>query len=88
MEKELYQKIHNLVYNYKTKNKEGFISSEQKELLKLFPSINIDKYNKALNHVTCMMDNETNEFIIYHCDIENALICGIEDRDLNIAEWD
>jgi hypothetical protein len=28
------------------------------------------------------------ELIIYHCDIDKALRCGIEDRDLKLYEWD
>ena len=29
-----------------------------------------------------------NEIIQYHCDIEKALLCGIEKRNLRSYEWD
>lgn len=74
------------VYNFKTKNKEGFTNSEIKKLLKDFPEINMDKFNSALMGITCMrIDNET---VIYHCDIESALHCGVDNRDLGSFEWD
>ena len=76
----------NTVYNYKTKNKEGFVQSEINDLLKSYPDINMDKFNDSLYGITCMrIDNET---VIYHCDVEKALNCGIENRSLYINEWD
>jgi len=75
-----------LVYNYKTKYKEGFIQPEIDELLKNFPNIDMDKFNNALIGITCM--SKDNQLIIYHCDIEKALYCGIEKRNLRSYEWD
>ena len=82
------KKLYDLVYNYPTKNKSGFVSSEQEELLKQFPNINKEKYYNALCGITCMMDKETNGFIIYHCDILTALHCGLENRKMYTYEWD
>ena len=80
------ENIREKVYNFKTKNKEGFVQSEIDMLLKDYPDINLDKFNSALRGITCMMvDNET---VIYHCDIEKALCCGIENRNLRTWEWD
>jgi hypothetical protein len=84
---EFNKNLRDLVYNYPTKYPEGFITEEQRELLKQFPNINMDKYNDALTGITCMRDN-SGDFIIYHCDILTALKCGIEDRDINLSEWD
>jgi len=81
------KKLKELVYNYPTKHKEGFLAEEQKDLLSKFPNVNMDKYYDALNGITCMAD-ETGQFIIYHCDILQALICGIENRDMTSFEWD
>ncbi len=81
------KEIQDLVYNYKTKSKYGFINLEIKELLKRFPDINMEKYNDALMGNTCMMDKQEG-IIIYHCDIYKAILCGIENRDLNAQEWD
>jgi hypothetical protein len=82
------KKLYDLVYDYPTKHKEGFISSEQQELLKQFPEINMEKFSDALCGITCMMDEETGGFIIYHCDILTALRCGLENRNINSYEWD
>ena len=80
------ENIREKVYNFKTKNKEGFVQSEIDMLLKDYPDINMNKFNSALRGITCMMvDNET---VIYHSDIENALRCGIENRNLRTWEWD
>ena len=80
------KKIREKVYNFKTKNKEGFVQSEINTLLKDYPNINIDKFNSALRGITCMMIND--EIVIYHCDIDKALCCGIENRNLSSWEWD
>ena len=55
-------------------------------LQKDYPNINIDKFNSALRGITCMMIND--EIVIYHCDIDKALCCGIENRNLSSWEWD
>jgi hypothetical protein len=81
------KKLEDLVYNYPTKNKEGFINEEQQVLIAMFPEMNMDKYWGAQNHITCMMD-ENGKFIIYHCDVLLSLRCGLENRDVTIAEWD
>jgi len=80
------ENIREKVYNFKTKNKEGFIKSEIDALLKDYPNINMDKFNSALTGNTCIMVD--NEIVIYHCDIENSLRCGIENRNLNSLELD
>ena len=74
------------VYNFNTKYKEGFTSSEVKELLKDYPNINMDKFNNALMNITCTM--KEGESVKHHYDIEKALICGTENRNLRLDEWD
>jgi len=83
---EEYKKLEDLVYNYPTKNKEGFVWEEQNKLLEQFPDINIDKFNDVLTGITCIMAE--GQLVIYHCDILQALVCGIEGRDQTIEEWD
>ena len=80
------ENIKEKVYNFKTKNKQGFIQSEIDTLLKDYPGINMDKFNNAVMGVTCMVIN--GEITTYHCDIEKALRCGIENRKLRSWEWD
>ena len=69
-----------------TKHKEGFTSSEIEKLLESYPNINRDKFNSALVAVTCIV--KEGEIVIYTYDVENALQCGSENRDLNNYEWD
>ena len=78
--------IREKVYNFKTKNKEGFVQSEIDILLKDYPNINMDKFNSALMVITCIVID--GEAVIYRDDIENALRCGIENRNLRSWEWD
>ena len=81
-----YIKIKEDVNSFKTKHPQGFLQEEIKELLKNYPDINMDKFNDALTGITCMMIDE--KIIIYHCDIEVALRCGIENRNPTLGEWD
>jgi len=79
-------KLRDLVYNYKTKYKEGFIDCEIEELLSKFPNINMDKYYDAMMCNTCMLVD--NDVIRYHCDILVGLRCGLENREITTFEWD
>lgn len=78
--------LKNKVYNFPTKHKEGFVQDEIDILLKDYPDINMNKFHNALMGITCMLIND--EIVTYHCDIEKALRCGIDNRDLRIWEWD
>lgn len=78
--------IKKLVYSYKTKYKEGFINDEMQDILKQFPDINMEKFNNAMQGNTCIAKG--NQTIIFHCDVEKAIRCGVENRDLKIWEWD
>lgn len=80
------ENIRKKIYNFKTKNEEGFVQSEIDTLLKDYPDINMDKFNSALMGNTCVMVG--NESVMCHCDIEKALRCGVENRNLRSWEWD
>jgi hypothetical protein len=81
-----YKELEDLVYNYKTKHEQGFLWSEQQELLKQFPDINKEKYFDVQTGITCQMSADG--LVIYHCDVFQSLICGLENRDQTIEEWD
>ena len=82
-----YDDLKELVYSYKTDSKYGFTNSEMRELIDMFPNINMEKFNNAMMGNTCM-SNERGEIINYHCDVLTALSCGIEDRDQHWYEFD
>jgi hypothetical protein len=74
------------IQNYPTKHKDGFTDTEIKQLLKEYPNINLNKFHNALNGITGIIIDK--DFLTYHCDVELALRCGIENRDSNVEEWD
>ena len=77
--------VRQIIENYPTKHKYGFIESEIDDILK---QLNIKKedYNKKSGVNTCMLID--GEVINYHCDVELAINCCLENRDKNIIEWD
>jgi hypothetical protein len=81
-----YKELEDLVFKYKTKHKVGFLWSEQQELLKQFPDVNMDKYFSVQKGITCQMS--TDGLVIYHQDVLQSLVCGLENRDQTAEEWD
>lgn len=65
----------------------GYTNSELVQILKDNPDIKEDKFWDALTGVTCMM-NEDGEALIYHCDVNLAVDCGIKNINVNSWEWD
>lgn len=78
--------IFDIVYNYPTKYNMGFTNSEIQDLLKNFPNMNRQYYDNALFGTTCTMID--GEMITYHCDIENAIICGLKGTNVGGINWD
>ena len=70
----------------KTRSKYGYTHSELLELLKGYPGINEDKFWNALMGVTGRVDGA--DFITYFHDVELAVRCGLENRELYSWEWD
>lgn len=73
------------VYEYKTKYKEGFIHDEIKSLCEE-EGVDIDVFLDKLGVNTCIMRD--GQMITYHCDVDLALRCCLENRDKNVFEWD
>lgn len=80
------EQIYKDVYGFKTKHPQGFIKTEIEMLLLNYPNINMDKFSNALQGIT--VTSVKDETVIYHCDIEKALLCGVQDRDLYSYEFD
>ena len=89
-EKE-HKDIHDFIYEYPTlRLTDGFLPFEIKETVeyytKEYPTFNMKKFDDAMMGNTCGMYK--GKFVIYHCDVHHAILCGIENRDLKIDEWD
>ena len=81
--------LHKLVYGYPTKYPDGFLYDEYMKLIKRFNKyFNLNQFHSALGGVTCMMGKGDDGLIIYHCDIELAIQCGMENREPTASEWD
>ena len=83
-EKEM---LYERVYNYKAKSEYGLVETEIQDVLKDYPGCNMEKYNDAMMGNTCMM-NDDKEVINYQCDVYSAILCGVENRDQMLHEWD
>jgi hypothetical protein len=85
MDKLTSDKLTEFIDSYPTKYEHGFLDSETKEILEKY-EIDKDKFYTALGINTCMViEGQTLNF---HCDIELALRCVIENRDKTLEEWD
>lgn len=85
MKKITSKNITNVVNNFPVKYKYGFTASEINTLLTEY-DLNEDLFYQKLGVNTCMViEGQT---ITYHCDIEKALFCLVENRDQNFLEWD
>lgn len=78
--------IQDIVYNYKTKNKEGYTSDEMIDLLKHFPDVTKEQLGEALGVRTVIEIN--NEMVTWKDDVELALNCIINKRKPTIYEFD
>lgn len=78
--------LYDTVYNYPTKNPEGFTGDEINKLLHDFPELNRERFDNAMIGNTCMVID--GKAVIYHCDVLTALRCGLENRDIKFSEWD
>lgn len=79
--------ISEFVNSYPNKDWRGFSKEEIEDVIKRYPSLNLDKFNNALVGITCVSDKQGNT-IIYHTDIITALRCGLENREIYSFEWD
>lgn len=74
------------VFNYHTKYKEGFLSSEINELLMEFPTVTRQKFSEKLGVVTCRIKDGRS--VIYHTDVYVALKCCLGNRNPRHYEID
>lgn len=80
------EKIHDLVYNFRSINKYGLTVEELLVLLKklkIAPEVFNEKFGEGN---TCAFIS--GRIVMYHCDIELAIICCLENREKTFEEWD
>jgi len=78
--------LSDLVNKYPTKHQIGFTHQELISIMKMFPTLNKDRFFDLLDGITCQTIE--GEIITYHCDVLLALTCGLENRKPTGYEWD
>ena len=72
---DLQKVIDKKVYGFKTKYPERFTASEIKELLELFPTINMKYFDDAMRGNTCPIIDD--QIAYYRWDVLAAVNCGL-----------
>jgi hypothetical protein len=84
--KEELTELHDRIYGFDT-TFDGLTNVELHLFrLKYYPDINMDKVNDAIFGNTGLINNGI--LVNYRHDVYMAFICGLEDRDLTVEEWD
>jgi hypothetical protein len=87
--KNKYTLADDFVTTYPRKHEQGFVHTEITAILKTCKRVegfSEEKFYDALMCNTGLLIE--GEFITYPHDIELAVACGLENRDLTISEWD
>lgn len=82
--------LNSFVYDYPAKYYMGFMSEEidylVNEVKKQTPDFNLKKYNDAMMGHTC--PSIDGRILFYRGDVYRAILCGMENRNLKVSEWD
>jgi len=84
-----YEQINDLVNNWPSKYEEGLTRLEITNIIntiKVHNEFSHEKFDSAMMGNTCMVKDDV--MVIYHHDVVKAIQCGIENRNLNVLEWD
>lgn len=77
--------VEEIVNNYPTKHKMGFVGREILALLKEY-NVNDKQFFKKMGpNTVSIIDTEV---VTHHCDILKGLRCVLEDREQTLEEWD
>lgn len=71
---------------YKQTSEFGFTRAEIRSIIDDHDEIDEDAFMDALTGCTGIVDEE--HFITFDCDVEKAIQCGLEGRELHSWEWD
>jgi hypothetical protein len=80
--------IHKIVFSFTRIHPNGFNPTEIEELLKLFPIIDLEKFNFEIHDDTYIMDEVNNLPIRYTIDIYRAIDVAVTGRLVHSLEWD
>lgn len=80
------KEVKDYISTFVTKYPHGFTNVEIEKVLENFPNVNREKFNNAMFGNTCAMID--GNVINYHTDVERAIRCGLENRNLTQEEWD
>lgn len=79
-------KVNEYIDNYPRKHNRGFTHTELLDLLSKIEDISIPHVENALMGNTCMVID--GDIITYTWDVQKAIQCGLEKRQLYVGEWD
>lgn len=85
MEKITVKNAEQIVLNYKTKHKQGFVRTEMMDFIKKY-GFDETKFCNALGVCTGMVIK--GDFITYHSDIITAVMCLLQKRGIRLHEFD
>lgn len=80
------KKVNEVVYNYPSKYTEGLTIDEIGEILKEFPSVSLEDFKEKLGVVTAIVKDY--EVVTYRDDVELAIRCCLENREVKGFEFD
>lgn len=78
--------IAEVVHGFPTKHPQGFLPDEIEAVFAQFKGLDRDKAEDALMGCTCLKIG--GQLVIYHCDVELAVRCGVERRNPRPYEID
>ena len=84
-----YEQINDLVNNWPTQFEEGLTHLEITNIIntiKMHNEFSHEKFDSAMMGNTCMV--KEGKTITYHCDVVKGIQCALENRNLNVLEWD
>lgn len=83
-------RVHDYISTYPLLHEQGYTGEELEfvlnEIKSNFPDFNQSKFDDNMMGNTCMVID--GKAIMYYWDVSQAMMCGLEDRNLRIDEWD
>jgi len=81
-----YEMVQNYLDNFVKKYDAGFTKDDINVIINYFDIMNMSKFQSTLEGITGIVIE--GEFVTYYTDVHKAILCGLENRDLTLTEWD